>query len=113
MLHGRLTDNDTVRIIIARARILSRDKETYFYELQIVAYRLVNNFIRPISSGLLTNRIVLISRKVAASFRVRFYQDRIFSSPLQGNAKFPEHLPQERQRQSYNVRITSFYSFHQ
>jgi hypothetical protein len=33
-----IVDNDTVRIIIARARILSRGKEVYFSELQIVAY---------------------------------------------------------------------------
>ena len=44
-----LADNDTVSIIIARARILSRDKETYFYELQIVAYRLVNNLFAPLA----------------------------------------------------------------
>jgi hypothetical protein len=55
----------------------------------------MSNSIRPVSSGLLPNRIVLISRKVAMLFRVRFYQDRIFNKPLQVNAKFPEHLPQE------------------
>jgi hypothetical protein len=37
MLHCGIADNDTVRIIIARACILSRVKDAYFPVLQIVA----------------------------------------------------------------------------